>query len=745
MKTRKTINKNWKLPKKLFRVFLVFIMILYVQLCYLTLSPVLYGKNMKVFAANRNTVKTVLSANRGTIFDKDGKTLALNVSTYTVIAYLSETRTTNASNPQHVVDKKMTAEKLAPILNMSVETLENLLNRNAYQVELGPGGRGITELVKDEIVALELPGIDFIETVNRNYPNGDFASYIIGYAKQYEETVTDPKTGSSHIQYNIVGELGIESKYDEWLRGTDGYLEYQRDRYGYKIPDTKEVRIDPKDGANIYLTIDSSIQRFVETAVKESSETYNPEWLMLHVMDAKTGEILASGSTPSFDPNIKNITNYENPLVSYAFEPGSTMKTYTYMCALEKGTYDGNATFTSGSFAIGPDYVSDWDNNGWGTINYDTGFLYSSNVGIANIMQNYISKSDLRDCLEKYGFGSQTGIELSREFTGSIKFNYPIEVAAAGFGQGITTTAVQHLQALSLIANNGKMVTPRMIEKIVDPNTGEILYQGKTVMSEQLIKESTVNKMKDLMYDVVNSEDPNATGRPFKIDGFDVIAKTGTAQIYQNGSYLTGKYDYIYSFAGMFPKDDPEVIIYAAVKRPSYGGKYAITNAVKFVMESIAKYRNLFSDNQSDDEAKEMTLPSYQNDDVETVKNTLTEFGANVTVIGDGTKIVSQYPEKGKRIVSRDRVFLVTNGKNRTLPNLKGWSRADIETLAELLDIKVLFNGYGYGSEQSIASGTTVTSDMELTITLKEKFNLGTTEPQKDESDNLKLSTKSRH
>lgn len=734
MKTRKTINKNWKFPKKLFRVFLVFIMILYLQLCYLTLSPVIYGKNMKEFAANRNTVKTVLTANRGTIFDRDGKTLALNVSTYTVIAYLSESRTTDENNPQHVVDKKMTAEKLAPILGMEASAIEALLNREAYQVELGPGGRGITELVKDEIVALELPGIDFIETVNRNYPNGDFASYIIGYAKQYEETVTDENTGSTRIQYNIVGELGIESKYDDLLRGIDGYLEYQRDRYGYKIPDTKEIRIDPEDGADIYLTLDSSIQRFVETAVKEASATYTPEWLMLHVMDAKTGEILASGSTPSFDPNIKNITNYENPLVSYVFEPGSTMKIYTYMCAMEKGTYDGDATFASGSFAIGPDYINDWDNNGWGTISYDTGFLYSSNVGIANLLQNYISKSDLRDCLEKYGFGAKTGIELSREFTGSIEFNYPIEVAAAGYGQGITTTAVQHLQALSMIANNGKMVTPRIIDKIVDPNTGEILYEGTTKVSEQLVKESTINKIKDLMYQVVNSDDPNATGRPFKVEGFDVIAKTGTAQIYENGGYLTGKYDYIYSFAGMFPKDDPEIIIYAAVKKPSTGGKFAITNAVKSVIESIAKYRNMFNDNDEADDTKEMTLPSCQNEDVETVKAALEEFGATVTVIGNGSKIVNQYPYKGKSIVVGDRVFLVTNGPDKVMPDILGWSRADIETLANLSGISVTFDGYGYGTSQSIVSGTAITENMELVVTLKEKFDLGT--EVIDESDN---------
>lgn len=723
MKTRNTVIKNWNSPKKIFRIFLVFILLLYLQLCYLTLSPVIYGKNMKTFAQNRNTVKTTLTASRGSIFDRDGKNLAINVSTYTVIAYLSESRTTNINNPKHVVDKQMTAEKLSPIINMKVEDIVSLLNRDVYQVELGPGGRGITELVKDEIEALELPGIDFIETVSRNYPNGDFASYIVGYAKRYEEYITDPYTGRNRIYYNIVGELGIEAKYNKLLSGTDGYLEYQRDQYGYKIPDTKEIRIEPEDGANIYLTLDSSIQRFAETAVKDASEKYNPEWLMLHVMDAKTGEILASASTPSFDPNILNITNYENPLVSYAFEPGSTMKIYTYMCAIDKGTYNGNDTFLSGTYQIGNDTVNDWNGGkGFGTITYDTGFLYSSNVGVANLLQNYISKSDLKECFEKYGFGSTTGIELSREFSGSIKFNYPIEVAAAGYGQGITTTAVQQLQALSILANNGKMLTPYIVDKIIDPNTEEILYEGTVKESEQLVKESTVEKMKDLMYQVVHSDDPNATGYLFEIEGFDVIAKTGTAQIYENGSYLSGTNNYIFSFAGMFPKDDPEVIIYAAVKKPTWGTKMAVVESTKFVMESIAKYRNLFSEQKENDILKEMTIDSYVNQNVNSMKDTLESFGAQVILIGDGDEIIDQYPKKGSTIVIGDKVILLTNGKNKTLPNLTNWSKLDVQTLANFLGMKVTFNGYGYVINQSIPEGTILTSDMELVIDLKEKF-----------------------
>ncbi len=251
MKTRKKENTNWKYPNKVFKIFLVFILVLYLQFAYISLSPNIYGINMDDFAKSRNTVKMTLPAARGNIYDKDKNVLALNVTSYTVIAYLDESRTGKSKTPLHVVDKKKTAEALAPILNMEVSYLEKLLSKKAYQVELGPGGRGISELKKTEIEALNLPGIDFIESHKRFYPNGDFLSYAIGYAKD---------VSNDENESEITGELGIELEYNDILKGTDGYLEYQKDRFGYKIPDTKETRVEAKDGSDISLTIDSYIQ-----------------------------------------------------------------------------------------------------------------------------------------------------------------------------------------------------------------------------------------------------------------------------------------------------------------------------------------------------------------------------------------------------------------------------------------------------------------------------------------------------
>ena len=707
MKTRK--KQNWKLPRKTFVFYLVFILILFIQLVHLSLFPKIYGIDMKEFSINRNTTSNTIYATRGSIFDRDGGSLAINVTSYTVIAYLSPNRTGSGTEIKHVQDPEYTAYKLAPILNMSVEKLTNLMSQDLYQVELGPGGRGITELKKQEIEALELPGIDFIEDQKRYYPNGDFASYTIGYAKKTEDG-------------NIIGEMGIESKYDDILKGTDGYEEYQQDLNGYKIPDTKEFRTNPINGSNIYLTLDSNIQRFLETSVKENTEKYKPDWMLISVMDAKTGDVLGSAATPSFNPNIRDITNYENPLSSFLFEPGSTMKIYTYMCAMEKGTYDGTTEYMSGKYTIGDDTIKDWNGYGWGKINYDLGFEYSSNVAIANILNTILTKQDLKECYHKYGFDEITGIELGRELTSEFNFTYDIEVANAGFGQGILTTPIQHLQALTIISNNGRMLKPHIVQKIVDTNTGKTTYERAIQESDTLASEETIKKIKELMYNVVAGQNEGTTGKRYYVQGLDVIGKTGTAQIYddKNGGYLTAENDYIYSFSGMFPKDDPQILIYAAIKRPNYGNTITISEPVVDVMKNIAKYKNINTTKKEEKkDIKEYTLENYINKNKNEVIKQLQEKNLNITIIGDGDTITSYYPTN--KLVTNDRIILITNG-NKLLPNMTNWSKREAKFLLDTLNIKYKMTGTGYVKTQNIKENTPITQEMELELTLENKI-----------------------
>ena len=708
----KTRSIKWKTPMIVFCIFLVFICILFLQYLYLSLSPNVYGINMQEFASNRNTYSSTLHAKRGTIYDSQGDVLATDVSSYTVIAYLDESRTGSSTTLYHVKDKEGTAKALAPLLNMKEETILELLNKKAYQVELGPGGRGITEILKKQIEDLNLPGIDFIESYKRYYPNGDFASYIIGYAKKNEvEVIIDDVTKTEVV---IQGELGIEVEYDEILKGINGYVSYQQDRYGYKIPDTPEENVPAVDGSDIYLTIDANIQRVIEAEVNKVVDEYEPEWLTISVMDAKTGDILGSVSEPSFDPNKLNLTNYENPLTSFVYEPGSVMKIFTYMCAMEKGTYKGDDTYKSGSIDIEGTKIYDWNKTGWGEITYDHGFEMSSNVGTVNIMQNFLTKDDLKECLTNYGFGSTTGIELPRELSGSLVFNYPVEVAAASYGQGITITPIQQLQALSIIANDGYMVKPNIVSKIV--SNGEVTYERTVEKSDRIVSHDTIEQIKQLMYNAVNDVEGGAIGTAYMIEGLDVIGKTGTAEIYdeENGGYLTGWLDQLYSFSGMFPKDDPEIIIFASIKRPNNGSNIGLKTMTHSIMESIAKYKGLLSSKENSENNKKIEVANYINLNTLDVVKDLENKGLKVITLGDGNKIIDQYP-KDTTLVTNDKIFLLTNG-NIKMPSLIGYSRLEAISLLNLIGADYEIEGYGFVTEQSIKVGEIISDKIKLKL-----------------------------
>jgi penicillin-binding protein 2B len=705
MKKGEQMINRIKVNRLLFIIPLLFFLLVCIQMAHLSLSSKIDGINLKEFASNRNTKKEILPASRGTIYTYDGAILAQNVDSYTVIAYLSSKRSEGFSTPRHVVDKQMTAEKLSPVLNMSVEDLLKLLNKpNLYQVELRPGGRGITELKKEEIEKLQLPGIDFIGSYKRYYPNNDFLSYTLGYVKMDDDS-------------KITGEMGIEKYYEKELSGKDGYLEYQKDLNGYKIPNTPEQKLDAKDGMDIYLTIDDNIQMFTERVVKESTDKYGPDWMIITVVDAKTGRILGTASTPSFNPNIKDIESYLNPLVSYTYEPGSTMKTFSYMAAMEKGTYDGTGTFKSGHLTIDDATISDWNRKGWGTITFDQGYSLSSNVGAASMIDRFISGNDLKDYYKKLGFGTNTGFELPNEANGVVNFKYKVEVANAAFGQGITVTPVQLIQALTPIANNGVMLKPYIVDKIIDPNTGKTVYQGKREEVSTVASTSTISKIKDLMYNVINGDPNNATGYTYKVDGYDVIGKTGTAQYVDpnTGKYCTGENDYIRSFAGMFPKDDPEIIIYGAVKRPDYGSSAALSIAIKKLINDIGKYLNINGEKiNTEISDTNYVVPNLINKSIDTV----TSINHTKIIIGDGNKVIDQYPKANTVINDDDKIFILTNGKNINLENMKMWSSREVTTYCNLINIKCNIEGYGYVSSQDTAPGTNLSNVTEVNIIL---------------------------
>lgn len=692
MKKRVTI----KISKFIILVVAFLFVAIICKLSYVVLSDKVDGINLKDKSASISTVKKTLYADRGNIYDINGEELASTVNSYTVIAYLN-------SNKTNVSDKEKTAKELAPILNMTEEKLIELLNKKLYQVELRPGGYGITEVVKARIEKLELPGIDFIKNSKKRYYNkSTFASYIIGYAKVLDDG-------------KISGELGIEGYYDDILSGTNGYTKYLKyTSSNYKIPNTNEDTKKAKDGSDIYLTIDSSIQLIAEKAVSSMKEKFNTDWAVFTVMDAKTGAIVASATNPNFNPNDTNtIKEYMNPLLSYQYEPGSVMKVFSFASSMEEGKYDGEETFKSGSYTLDDGTViRDSERKGWGTISFDEGFARSSNVA-ATTLALRLGVDKLSEYYNNLGFGKKTGIELSNEAIGDIEMVYQSELATASFGQGVSVTAIQMLQALSAMTNDGTVIKPYIVDKVVDQN-GNITYQGKRQVVKKVYSTNTVNKMHEIMKKVID------INKYWQVNNVSIMGKTGTAQIASpKGGYLTGTYDYIKSFAGIFPADDPKYIVYVAGKKPETNlGSWAkvITTAI----EEIASYAKLTESKSDADPSKIITLDNYISKYLDTTLEELKNKKIDVIILGNGKYIINQYPLKNKTLLSGEKLFLLTNDKEIKMENLKGWSLSEVKTYCNLIGLKLEYNGYGYVINQSIEKNAILdVNNMTLTIELE--------------------------
>lgn len=695
-------NNSLKFNVKITMLLVSFLFVLIsVKLIYVAISTDVDGIDLTAFASNRNTEKRTTYASRGAIYYSNGEELAIDMNSYTVIAYLSESRTTDKENPQHVIDKERTAKELSPILEVAEDTILERLNReNLYQVELK---RGVTESEKNRIVALGLPGIDFAKSIKRYYPNGRYASFILGYAKpdDYGE---------------VNGEMGLELYFNDTLKGKNGSIEYQKDAYGYQIPNTPVMEEKSVSGKSMYLTLNEEIQHLLENAIMNLEDNYTFDWASLTVMNAKTGAILGSASSPNFDLNKRDdLTSYLNPLISYQYEPGSVMKIFSFMNAIEEGIYDGSALYTSGSKILSDGTkINDFNNKGWGEITYDTGFAYSSNVAATNLALQ-LGYKRLRAFYDTLGFGTTTGILLPGELDGKVNFMYESELATASFGQGITVTPIQMLQALTIIANEGVMVKPYIISKIVDDKGNTIKEYGREEVNKVASKE-TIQKIKELMYKVIY--DGFESSRGFAPLNVSLIGKTGTAQIASpKGGYLTGEYDYIKSFAGVFPYEEPHYIVYIAIKK-LVGGTNDVASVVNGVVEETAKSLHVIENVNAVDTSKIVTLSDCISNQVLMTVDELKKKGLLPIVLGGGNYVINQYPLKNQEVLVGTKVFLLTNTVSYKMPNVIGWSTNEIVTFCNILGLPYELSGYGKVASTSIPTGQEINFSNVISITL---------------------------
>ena len=384
------------------------------------------------------------------------------------------------------------------------------------------------------------------------------------------------------------------------------------------------------------------------------------------------------------------------------------MKIFTLAAAVQEGVFNPNEWFQSGTYVIDPKSKPIRDHNGgrgWGTISYSEGIQRSSNVAFAKIANEKLGFEKFREYLTKFGLDQPTGIDLPNETSGKVAYTYPIEKVTTAFGQGTAITPIQQVQALTAIANDGNMVKTHVIDKIVDPDSGEKIKEIKTDVVGTPISESTATQVRDYLETVISGE--HGTGKNYAIEGYQVAGKTGTAQIPGNGGYLSGASNYIFSFLGMAPKDDPELIMYVAVQQPEFKDSADGSIPVSMIFNSVMKNSLQYLQIKPSDQNIIETVPNLNviGLPVDEATNKLTEKGMKVVVVGNGSNIINQIPAEKESLLAGEKVVLKTDGE-LTAPDMSGWSLRDVMKVAEVANMKLNSVGNGYVVKQNVKTGS---------------------------------------
>lgn len=683
--------------------------ILAVRYSYIMISGHSAGEDLAYRASEKYLRQSVAEPERGKIYDRNGKVLAEDTDSYKLVAILDKKMSEDSDKPRHVKDKKKTAKELSKIIDMDEkDILKKLETKKAFQVEFGQKGKDLTYKQKTQIEKLKLPGLTFETEKKRFYPNGNFASHLIGLADKDQET------------NKLKGVSGAEKVFDSYLSGKTGKNSYKQDIWGMLVPNSEDS-IKAKNGDDVHLTLDSNIQVFVENSLDEMDERYKPKDLFAVVMDAKTGEILGYSQRPTFNPDTKEDfgKKWANDLYQNTYEPGSTFKTYGLAAAIEEGKFEPKKKFKSGNREIDGFKIYDWNDDGWGNIPMTTGFTYSANTLMMKL-QDLVGEDKAKAYYEKFGFGKKTGGLFDSEAPGHIAFDNELQRKTSAFGQSTTVTPVQMLQAETAILNQGNMLEPYYVKSIENKEENKTIKKGEKKVVGNPVSKDTAQKTMHELDKVVNSKDSHATN--YKIDGYRVAGKTGTAQVpdTKGGGYVDGANPYFVSFMGYAPAKDPEVVVYAgmslAQKRDLEAYEYGVSRGFNPIMENTLKYLDV---EETEGKAKNNSseVPDVVNMSTQKATDAIKGKKLDPILIGKGDKIKKQLPLKGKNVQDKERILLVTDGE-MTMPNTENWTKRDLLKLQEATGIDVETDGSGYVSEQSIDENQTIKAGTKVTFTL---------------------------
>ncbi len=630
---------NKGIHKRIKIVLLIILFIFIIIIAKVFYIEVIDYKKLNSLASGLWSRNLPIEADRGNIYTVDGEAIASNLTTTSLVFI-----------PNQIKNKDLVAEKVSEILDVPKSKIEEHLYKKSMMERVHPEGRRLSYEIADKIENLHFDGVYLLKESKRYYPHNEMLSHVLGY-----------------VGIDNQGLSGLELEYDDILTGEYGSIQYFSDAKGNNL-ERNSVYVEPEDGLDIYLTVDYGIQSSIERELDNVVLRYNPDGAWAIAMDPNTGEILGMSSRPNFNPN--NYKNYDtetinrNMAIWASYEPGSTFKILTLSAAVNEGKVDllKDTFYDGGSVNVDGARIKCWKHGGHGSQTFLEVVQNSCNPGFVEL-GNRLGKETLFDYINKFGYGKKTGIDLNGEATGilfSLDKVGPVELATTAFGQGVSVTALQQVVAVSAAINGGTLYKPYIVKRVAYHENGQIIKEVKpTIVRDNIVTKDTSEKVRMTLESVVSL----GTGRNAYIDGYRVGGKTGTAQKVNNGIYMQG--NYIVSFIGFLPANDPKIVVYLAIDNPKgvtqYGGTVSAP-IVKNIMEDAITSLNIEKQDGGTEkkyqwyDKKYYTVPNVVGKSKKEATSMLKSF--SVEYSGSGDVVVNQSPDSDSRIAEGEKVRL---------------------------------------------------------------------------------------
>ena len=619
--------------------FLILILIFLIIIFKVFYIQVFKYDKLKKLASDLWSRELPIEGNRGNIYDRNMDLLAGNLTTTSLVLI-----------PNQIKEKDKAVKELSKILNVPEEEMKKHVYKKTSIERVHPEGRKLSFEISDRISALNIDGVYLVKEAKRTYPYDNNLSHVLGY-----------------VGIDNQGLSGIELKYNSYLTGKSGSIKYFSDAKGNKL-DLNEIYEEPVDGMNIMLTINNEVQKSIERELDNAVSKYNPEHAIAIAMDPNTGEILGMSSRPNFNPNKYKEYSIEeinrNLPIWMNYEPGSTFKIITLSATVEENSLDlyKDHFYDGGSIRVGGAKIKCWKKGGHGAETFLQVVENSCNPGFV-VMGQKLGKERLFKYIRNFGFGEKTGIDLNGEATGilfSLDKVGPVELATTAFGQGVSVTPIQQITAVSAAINGGKLYKPHIVKSILEPETNTVIKNYDKELVRKVISKKSSKEVRNALESVVT----NGTGRNAFIDGYRVGGKTGTAQKVQDGRYLSG--NYIVSFIGFMPANNPKIVVYVAIDNPKgviqYGGTVAAPIARSILLDSIdalniEKPKGAKEKNYQAWDKKYVTVPNLIGKEYNDIRFSLEGFTLEYS--GTGKNIIHQSPKGGERVLEGSKIRIL--------------------------------------------------------------------------------------